>query len=109
MRIAMIGIKAIPARFGGCESAVDELSRGLVKLGPEAGNARPVRLPGYSGIWPDHAPWREYYIARNVTYAMWWLYPTLRVKCFTVRHLSRHACGAALFGSKKMACLQTTA
>jgi glycosyltransferase involved in cell wall biosynthesis len=33
MRIAIIGIKAIPARFGGFETAVDELSRGLVKLG----------------------------------------------------------------------------
>lgn len=33
MRIAMIGIKAIPARFGGFETAVDELSRGLVKSG----------------------------------------------------------------------------
>jgi glycosyltransferase involved in cell wall biosynthesis len=35
MRIAMIGIKAIPARFGGFETAVDEISRGLVKLGHE--------------------------------------------------------------------------
>jgi len=35
MRIAMIGIKAIPARFGGFETAVDELSRGLVKVGHE--------------------------------------------------------------------------
>jgi glycosyltransferase involved in cell wall biosynthesis len=35
MRIAMIGIKAIPARFGGFETAVDELSRGLVKRGHE--------------------------------------------------------------------------
>lgn len=33
MRIAIIGIKAIPARFGGFETAVDELSRGLVRLG----------------------------------------------------------------------------
>jgi len=33
MRIAMIGIKAIPARFGGFETAVDEVSRGLVKRG----------------------------------------------------------------------------
>jgi len=33
VKIAMIGIKAIPARFGGFETAVDELSRGLVKLG----------------------------------------------------------------------------
>ena len=29
----MIGIKAIPASFGGFETAVDEISRGLVKLG----------------------------------------------------------------------------
>jgi glycosyltransferase involved in cell wall biosynthesis len=29
----MIGIKAIPARFGGFETAVDEISRGLVQLG----------------------------------------------------------------------------
>jgi glycosyltransferase involved in cell wall biosynthesis len=35
MRIAMIGIKAIPARFGGFETAVDEISRGLVDLGHE--------------------------------------------------------------------------
>lgn len=33
MRIAMIGIKAIPARFGGFETAADEISRGLVRLG----------------------------------------------------------------------------
>jgi lipopolysaccharide/colanic/teichoic acid biosynthesis glycosyltransferase/glycosyltransferase involved in cell wall biosynthesis len=32
MRIAMIGIKAIPARFGGFETAVDEISRGMVRL-----------------------------------------------------------------------------
>ncbi len=35
MRVAMIGIKAIPAHNGGFETAVDELSRGLVKLGHE--------------------------------------------------------------------------
>lgn len=33
MRVAMIGIKAIPARFGGFETAADEISRGLVRLG----------------------------------------------------------------------------
>jgi glycosyltransferase involved in cell wall biosynthesis len=33
MRVAIIGIKAIPARFGGFETAVDEISRGLVQLG----------------------------------------------------------------------------
>lgn len=33
MKIAMIGIKAIPARFGGFETAVDQISRGLVQRG----------------------------------------------------------------------------
>ena len=48
MRIAMIGIKAIPARFGGFETAVDELSRGLVKCGHY------VRVYNRSGMstWP---------------------------------------------------------
>jgi glycosyltransferase involved in cell wall biosynthesis len=44
MRIAMIGIKAIPARFGGFETAVDELSRGLVQLGHK------VRVYNRSGM-----------------------------------------------------------
>ena len=35
MRIAMIGIKALPPRYGGFETAADELSRRLVKLGHE--------------------------------------------------------------------------
>src|ERR1700730_8671019 len=33
LKIAMIGIKAIPAQFGGFETAVDHISRGLVGLG----------------------------------------------------------------------------
>ena len=33
LKIAMIGIKAIPARFGGFETAADEISRGLVRRG----------------------------------------------------------------------------
>jgi lipopolysaccharide/colanic/teichoic acid biosynthesis glycosyltransferase/glycosyltransferase involved in cell wall biosynthesis len=35
LRVAMIGIKAIPARFGGFETAADEISRGMVRLGHE--------------------------------------------------------------------------
>src|ERR1700681_2248090 len=35
LRIAMIGIKAIPARDGGFETAVDEMSRGMVACGHE--------------------------------------------------------------------------
>jgi glycosyltransferase involved in cell wall biosynthesis len=46
MRVAMIGIKAIPARFGGFETAADEISRGLVKLGYR------VRVYNRSGMGP---------------------------------------------------------
>jgi len=35
MRIAMIGLKALPPRYGGFETAADELSRRLVKMGHE--------------------------------------------------------------------------
>ena len=44
LKIAMIGIKAIPARFGGFETAVDEVSRGMVRLGHD------VRVYNRSGM-----------------------------------------------------------
>ena len=77
-----------------------------VKMAHEVGHARRVRLLGYTALWPDHAPWREYYMSRNLAYAAWWLYPTRRTKWFVVRHMARHAGGALLFGSKKLACLR---
>jgi glycosyltransferase involved in cell wall biosynthesis len=46
MRVAMIGIKAIPARFGGFETAADEISRGLVRLGHN------LRVYNRSGMSP---------------------------------------------------------
>jgi glycosyltransferase involved in cell wall biosynthesis len=46
MRVAMIGIKAIPAHFGGFETAADEISRGLVRLGHN------VRVYNRSGMSP---------------------------------------------------------
>jgi GT2 family glycosyltransferase len=75
------------------------------KFAHEVGNAREVRLPGFSGLWGDHAPWREYYMTRNLVYAGWWLYPNLGTKTFVLRHLIRHAGGVVLFGSRKLACL----
>jgi rhamnosyltransferase len=75
----------------------------------EMGNAREVRLPGYSHLWPDRAPWGEYYISRNITYAAWWLYPSSRTKRFALRHLARHAGGIIFFGSNKLACLRKMA
>jgi glycosyltransferase involved in cell wall biosynthesis len=49
MRIAMIGIKAIPARFGGFETAADEISRGLVKLGHQVVVYNRSGMSAYSG------------------------------------------------------------
>lgn len=49
MRIAMIGIKAIPARFGGFETAVDEISRGLVKLGYDVVVYNRTGMSNYAG------------------------------------------------------------
>jgi glycosyltransferase involved in cell wall biosynthesis len=53
MRIAIIGIKFIPARFGGFETAVDELSRGLVQRGHS------VRVYNRSGMSDFSQPWYE--------------------------------------------------
>ena len=51
MRIAIIGIKAIPARFGGFETAVDEISRGLVALGHRVIVYNRAGMSNYSGRW----------------------------------------------------------
>jgi GT2 family glycosyltransferase len=72
----------------------------------EVGNAREVRLPGYTRSWSLHTPWREYYKSRNIAYTAWWLYPSPRTKLFVVRHLARHAGGVLLFGSRRLACLK---
>jgi GT2 family glycosyltransferase len=74
-------------------------------LDHKIGNARVVKLVGYSRLWPAYPPWREYYMSRNMAYAAWLLYPNDGTKRFVVRHLARHAAGILLFGSKKLACL----
>jgi len=75
----------------------------------EIGDASKVWIPGYSRPWPDHAPWREYYMSRNIAYAAWWLYPSYRTKRFVLYHLARHAAGVLLFGSRKLAGLKRMA
>jgi GT2 family glycosyltransferase len=79
------------------------------ELDHEIGNARWVRLPGYSRLRAEHTPWRQYYRARNVTYAVWWLYPSRKGKRYVVRHLARRAVGLLLFDSNKLACLKKMA
>jgi len=68
----------------------------------EVGRAREIKLSGYKRLWPDHEPWREYYMSRNLAYAMWWLHPSPQAKWFARRHLVRHAAGLLLFGSQKV-------
>jgi len=79
------------------------------QIAHEIGDARKIRLPGYSRLWSDHAPWREYYMSRNIAYAAWWLYPNRRTKHSVMRHLIRHAGGVLLFGANKLACLRKMA
>ena len=75
----------------------------------EIGKAQVVRLPGYYQLWPNYAPWREYYMSRNMTYAAWRLYPNIRTKRFVVQYLARHAGRVLLFGTNKLACLRKMA
>jgi len=79
------------------------------RIAHEMGNARNVRLLGFRGIWPERNPVWEYYISRNITYAAWSLYPSGKTKRFVVGHLVRHAGGALLFGSNKLACVKKMA
>ena len=77
-----------------------------VRMQHEIGDARAVSLPGVRRLWPNHAPWREYYMTRNLAYAGWSLYPTFATKRFVVRHLARHMIGVVLFGKHKRACIR---
>jgi GT2 family glycosyltransferase len=71
----------------------------------EIGSPRKIELPGSFRLWPIHAPFREYYLSRNLAYTAWWLYPNQRTKSFVIRFLARHAAGVLLFSSNKLACL----
>ena len=78
-------------------------------LGHEIGSACKVEYFGESWIWSKHPAWREYYKSRNITFAAWWLYPSIRTKRFVIRQLVRHAGGVLLFGPNKFACLRKMA
>jgi GT2 family glycosyltransferase len=76
------------------------------KLQHEVGKARTLRfLLGRQHIWSEHCPFREYYYSRNITYSVWWLYPSLSAKGFLLLHLIRHAVSVLLMGSEKLDCL----
>lgn len=46
------------------------------------GEVREIRFLGRKRHWPEHASWREYYWARNLTYLVCRLYPSLQPRCF---------------------------
>lgn len=64
------------------------------------------KLLGRSKSWADHAPWREYYMARNETFTLWKYSPKLATKGFVGYRLAQHALGILLFGKNKLSCLQ---
>lgn len=76
------------------------------KLYHEIGQARKVTFLGRQRHWSNHAPFREYYMSRNLVYSVWWLYPSLAAKGHVLQHLVRHAAGVILFGSARLACLK---
>lgn len=77
------------------------------------GSPSTFRILGRIKSWADHAPWREYYMARNETFTMWRYSPvfgtTFGTKCFVLYRLSHHAAGILLFGKRKGECLRMIA
>ena len=56
--------------------------------------------------WADHAPWREYYMARNEVFTIWQYHPRLATKAFVFYRLVQHALGVLLFGKRRLECLR---
>ena len=49
------------------------------EMGHTIGNTRKIRLLGKDRVWVRQPPWREYYSARNLAYAAWWM-PQLNIR-----------------------------
>jgi rhamnopyranosyl-N-acetylglucosaminyl-diphospho-decaprenol beta-1,3/1,4-galactofuranosyltransferase len=75
------------------------------RLVHEIGQSRRIRLPGYRRLWMCQAPWREYYISRNLSYLAWSLYPNRQTQRYVARYLAIHAVQILLFGAHRPACL----
>jgi GT2 family glycosyltransferase len=78
------------------------------KFTHEIGTNRQVRFLGRSRQWMNQAPWREYYISRNLTYLAWRLYPSRLTRRSIARYLAVHAVEILLFSSRKFTCLLRT-
>ena len=60
---------------------------------------------GRTKYWSNHAPWREYYMARNEVFTMWRYFPSPAIKGLVVYGLAKHALEILLFGKDRMGCL----
>jgi glycosyltransferase involved in cell wall biosynthesis len=95
----MIGIKAIPARFGGFETAVDEISRGLVGLGCEVvvynrSGMSTLREKDYQGVHLVHLPTLK---SKNLSTIVHVLLSTIHVLFHPVDVVHYFTTGATLF------------
>jgi rhamnosyltransferase len=75
-------------------------------LDHEIGAQATFNILGRKIFWADHAPWREYYMARNETFTIWQDYPQLITKLSVVYKFAHHALGIVLLGKQKLACLR---
>jgi hypothetical protein len=72
----------------------------------EIGTTRTIKVFGYSKVWADHAPWREYYLSRNYTSTIWEYFPDFGSRLFVLARLLRHASAILIFGKNKFACIR---
>ena len=75
------------------------------QLEHEIGDNLEASVLGFKRNWTAHAPWREYYMARNEVFTIWKYFPDWRTKSNVGRRLLRHAVAILLFGQQKIACL----
>jgi GT2 family glycosyltransferase len=75
------------------------------RMAHELGNTKTVSLAGRSRVWSEHAPWREYYVSRNITYMAKSLYSEPGTRRGLAFYLVRHAAAVLLRGSRKMSSL----
>lgn len=70
------------------------------------GSPRLVSFLGMKRTWADHAPWREYYMARNQIFTLGQYFPDWKSKIYALWKVLRHLSGILLFGRNKIECLR---
>ena len=75
------------------------------RLDHALGDTIQATVLGLKKNWVGHAPWREYYMARNEIFTIWKYSPDWKAKSNTGKRLLRHALGVLLFGKQKLECL----